>query len=268
MAKSEIVPSEIITYINNIPRNTAYFFPKKKKRSEYSCNVFRDDLDSLLGVWNNEIYPMTEKIRTPGETEHKAYVNYMSYGIMEHDEAYAASIMDGVWRTIRYDSVIKMIYGQYIHFIGSTVEYSMIKVLEKNGHSLERINRASVYQILKDEYETEINKIPNAENYNKFYALWNFLKHNSISSYESVKRKYPDILIGKPFRNGEFALWYVHLDEKVILETLNGLKEFFDSFCETVFSENVDEADWNYDEYFLEKCMKQREYVQNPLDLP
>lgn len=52
------------------------------------------------------------------------------------------------------------------------------------------------------------------------------------------------------------------------METLNGLKEFFDSFCEVVFGENLGEVDWNYDEYFLEKYVTQRRFIENPLDLP
>lgn len=144
----------------------------------------------------------------------------------------------------------------------------MIKVLEENGHSLKKIDRRAVNDIMKPHHNIEINGIPGAENYNKFYALWNFLKHNSISSYKSIKEEYPEILVEKSFRNGEFALRYVKLEERVIVETLNRLKEFFDSFCESVFGENVYEADWNYDEYFLEKYVMQRSFIENPLDLP
>ena len=56
-----------------------------------------------MSVWNTEIFPMIKNIRTPGETEHKAYVSNMSDGIMDYDEAFAASIMrkvSGVFRRI------------------------------------------------------------------------------------------------------------------------------------------------------------------------
>ncbi|MGI6494176.1 MAG: hypothetical protein ACOX10_05045 [Candidatus Methanomethylophilaceae archaeon] len=268
MAKSEIVSSEIIMQINNISRNTAYFFPEKKKRSEYNCNVFRGVLDDLLSIWNTEVSPLIEYIRTPDETEHKAYVGYISDGGMDHDEARVASVMQRIKRTTTYNSVLGMIYGQYIHLIGSVVEYSMIKVLEKNGHSLKRIGRGIVSKTLRDNYGVKINEIPKVENYNKFYALWNFLKHNSISSYKNIKEQYPEILNGDPFENGRFALQYVNLDEAVIIRTLKGLREFFDSFSESVFDEDIDEACWNYDEYFLEKYKIQRGWIVNHPDSP
>lgn len=256
LAKKEIISPEIITHINNMPRNTAYFFPKKKKKLEYSCNIFRNEIDALTAIWGEEIIPITCKIKTSEDVMNESYPKYMSDGIMEHEEASSASIMNGIRRSPRYHSVIGMIYGQYLHLIGSVVEYSIIKVMEENGHSLKRFNIKTLRRLLKNKYKINLDEIPSVREYKKFNALWNFLKHNSISSYNNVKKQYPEVLIKEPFESGMFALWHVNPNMAPITGILDGLKDFFDSFCETVFGEDLYEASWNYDDYFLEEYKK------------
>lgn len=268
LAKQDLIPLKIVKKINSVPRNTAYFFPKKKKKSEYICNITRMDIDSLIRIWKHEIHPVINRIKTPSEAGHDAYIRHIHTGILDSDELQIVSVMESIKRERDYYPVIKSIYGQYIHFIGSAVEHLVIKIMKNDGHILKRTGMKNIKDLLYKEYNVKFKKLQFVDNYKKFYALWNFLKHNSLESYKRMKKLYPEILTEKPFENGNFALWYVNLDEGIIMEILNGLKEYFDSFCETVFKEDVIEASWNYDDYFLEKFQNRREDIENPLGLP
>ena len=72
---------------------------------------------------------------------------------------------------------------------------------------------------------------------------------------------------GENYQNGESALSVVKLDEKFILDCINNLHLFFDELCEKSLGENADDAQWDYDDYFLEKVQDQIDVIMNPLGL-
>lgn len=104
---------------------------------------------------------------------------------------------------------------------------------------------------------------------NKLYAIWNFLKHNSLSTYEALKNSYPEAIIevNRKYTQGEFALFYINFDETLINTLLTELKEFFIEYCNLVFGENFESTQWNYNDWFIEKVNDEIEVFTNPLGL-
>ena len=62
------------------------------------------------------------------------------------------------------------------------------------------------------------------------YCIWHFIKHNSLSTYDKLKSKYPDVLVEAEFKQGYLAYTYVKFSENLILELLNGCGEFFKEY--------------------------------------
>lgn len=60
---------------------------------------------------------------------------------------------------------------------------------------------------------------------NKLYAIWNFLKHNNLSTYEALKNSYPEAIIevNRKYTQGELVLFYINFDETLINTLLTEL---------------------------------------------
>ena len=116
-------------------------------------------------------------------------------------------------------------------------------------------------------------QFPDFDNYYIFdraYLVWNFLKHNSLRSYDELKRKYPEMIYdpNNNYKNGDLALTVLKIDERYILDCLENLHKFFDEVCERGFDENIKGAKWDYDDYFIEQVDLEIEGITNPLGLP
>ena len=259
---------DFLKKINDIPRDTAYFFPKKKRMDEYMCNIFTNYLTCLRKMLDREIKPIIKSIKTPEQAGDDAFMANIPYGILDHGECELERFSETLRRSYEYPSVVKMIYAQFIHYIGSVVELAKIDVMNRNGYDTNRMNTRGLRTHLIEKYDVTIENIPNYEYYMRFYCLWNFMKHNSKSAYDKLKKIYPDILSGESFVSGHYSLNYILLKESTIFDLLDGLQKFFNSFCESVFEEDTNEAWWNYDDYFISEFRMWREDMQNPLGIP
>jgi hypothetical protein len=105
--------------------------------------------------------------------------------------------------------------------------------------------------------------------YDKIYCLWNFIKHNSISTYEKLKTVFPEILHDDiQYQQGFSGFTIIKFSDDLICELLTGCECFFKEYCELVFEENYAEAQWNYGRFFLNIVKEEIENITNPLGLP
>jgi hypothetical protein len=96
-----------------------------------------------------------------------------------------------------------------------------------------------------------IRDLPGYKNtYQKFFTIWNMLKHNSENLFDQVLQDYSDMLLTKTYRNGEMSMYYLKIGNDYIEKMLNDLRTFYEDVGETFFGEDKDESSWNYDEYF------------------
>ena len=97
------------------------------------------------------------------------------------------------------------------------------------------------------------------------HKICNFLKHNSKEAYNTIKNLYPDNVRSKEkgtastdFENGMFAGDWIIIKEGYIDKTLKQLKIFFADYCKVYLKEDVDNAYWNYDDYFKDAVSQMR----------
>lgn len=268
LAKSDIFPSKIIEKINRIPRNTKYFFPKGKEGDDYRCNLFNKYIEETRHLWIADLSPLMNFIKKPNEFGDEVYRHNIFNGILEHDECETVRSKEIIKRSEGYSSVLKMIRAQFIHYIGSIVEVALLDVFTREGHVMNYSSRKEFKKILCDEYGIEIEELLNYSNYLNFYALWNFMKHSSKKSYDDLKSKNPEIMTDKQYKNGTYSLSYLKLNDDTVTQLLDDLDIFFSSFSENVFNEDLEEAKWNYDQYFLNGFSRWKNSIDNPLDIP
>jgi hypothetical protein len=102
--------------------------------------------------------------------------------------------------------------------------------------------------------------------YAKFFTVWNMLKHNSEDLFEKMQKNYPDMLLTDRYRNGEMSQYYLKIGNEYIEAMLVDLLPFYEVLCSDFFDEDVEAAEWNYDDYFAEKVQRAIKEITNPLD--
>lgn len=267
MEEMGILDEEIIKNINSKPRNNEYYMPTQRHRGDYMVNRFRDTTKFLRENWHQEFSMAIKAIKTPEEAGDNARTDALMDGVLEHEEACIVGIMESFRRKKKYDFVIASIYAQYIHFIGSLIESTMLQVLIAKEYPHTVFNRDLALKFINKSFAKDVSEITSYELYERFYRLWNFLKHNSQDTYDRLKKSWPEIVADK-YKHGDFALKYVKIHNKIIDELLDGLEAFFKEFCKEVFGEAVEEAWWDYDEFFIEQVNSMIEDFTNPYGLP
>ena len=256
----------------NRPRKTAYFVPAKKSSSEYMTNLFRSAINSQKNYWNDEIKNVINKILTPQEAADEARTGYyMQTGILDHDECQMHGFISGWQREIEYNRIIYYLVAQFIHQLASYISSISLKVLVLNGYNRKDFTK-QLFDAFIQGYTKKgvtLESITGYETYDKLYLLWNFLKHNSLSTYEKLRSKYPDIVSSsKEYQHGDIALNYVILSKELIDGLLDGLLKYFENLCSAVFGEDPFEAGWNSDDSVRSMVVQQIKLVTIQIGLP
>lgn len=151
--------------------------------------------------------------------------------------------------------------------MASQIEAVTVLVLSKQNAMRDRFDRNTLYATAVGR-EKKVHELPSFKYYDKLYCLWNFIKHNSISTYEKLCSVYPELIYENvEYKQGFLACHIVKFSDELILELLSGCDSFFKEYCELVYKENYDEAQWNYGRYFLDIVDEQIELITNPLGL-
>ena len=90
-------------------RNTHYFTPARKKRSDYSVNYLIDCLRILLNDWENEYIPMIKMIKTPKEVEQISIASRIAStsNMDDYDEIMERATIDKCYRSVKYDELVR-----------------------------------------------------------------------------------------------------------------------------------------------------------------
>ena len=250
-------------------RQSHYFYPVKSSYLDYNCNMFLNEIKSIKDYWHNTykglIQREQERIVKPKEVVPADDYNFMC-GITDYEESTIWANMTNWRNSIKYSmevsEIVSSLYAQFLHQMASRIEAITIYVLSRNNKNVEHFDRNALY-----DYAGEQNTARDFQNYkfhDELYCIWNFIKHNSLSTYDKLKSKYSDILAEQDFKQGHLAFSYVKFSEQLILDLLNGCGEFFKEYCICVYHENFDEAQWNYDDYFLEPVNDKIQLFRDP----
>jgi len=239
-------------------RSTPYFIPAKKERYDYKYNLFRDLILRLKKDWFNEYKPCFERIRTPNEVYEQSRLGMMMYTSCsdDYDDINLEARMNSFRRKGKYTEIINSLYFQFIQKICVEVNRFLLIVCHELGYKGKDFGLKNFYTfsdgLLSDKSQAKIEKFPKYNAFNLLFKLNNFLKHNTVMAYETLKKYYPDNILkdsGK-YENGMYAGKFIYLKDDYIDLLFDKLIVFFGEWCKNILGENIEDADWNYDEYF------------------
>ena len=254
-------------------RKSVYYTPSRIHRHDYLSNIFSDKLLQLKKLWINEFSKAIDIIKTPKQVEDDVRMSNLMDGVLDYDEAGMTGLFAGIKRQNQYRFVIKSIYAQFFQQMMAEINALSLRVMVSQGYKSEDFSKKAFDIFIQGKQKSNQIQFPDFDNYYIFdraYLVWNFLKHNSLRSYDELKRKYPEMIYdpNNNYKNGDLTLTVLKIDERYILDCLDNLHKFFDEVCERGFDENIKDAKWDYDDYFIEQVDLEIEGITNPLGLP
>ncbi len=274
-------------------RNTVYFKPYKIHRDDYCMSYFIDALEESKSTWHEQKKIFKDFIKKfVQEQLSKKAPNYdVDYqcGILEPDEWEMSNRMAAILHQEKIkreidDKVIeleKILYSQTINMLAAHLEHAMIVTMCKNGFNGEHAGRRDIFAFMDGRIKDSENKIkalPHFSTYDMFYSIWNFIKHNSLSTYKKIKHQWPELLLKDnkgnffEFPNDWLAIEHLNINEKFLDDLFEPLLEFYYEFCELCYQEPKYYVKWNYDAFFIDIVEKHiedmRQDIENPLGLP
>lgn len=254
-------------------RKSVYYTPSRIRKYDYLSNIFSDKLLQLKRLWINEFSKAIDIIKTPKQIEDDVRTVNLMDGVLDYDEANMSGMLANIRRQKPYKFVIKSIYAQFFQQMMAEINALSLRVMVSQGYKSEDFSKKAFDIFIQGKQKSNQIQFPDFDNYYIFdraYLVWNFLKHNSLRSYDELKRKYPEMIYdpNNNYKNGDLALTVLKIDERYILDCLENLHKFFDEVCERGFDENVKDAKWDYDDYFIKQVDLEIEGITNPLGLP
>ena len=277
-----LFPADLFT----TPRNTHYFIPKYKNRSNYAINVLRDQLNRLIKDWNTEYKAAIDNLVTPKEVMDNVRVNELAHTSSADDieDAEFNAMLAGAKRQKKYGEVIKSIHLQYIQKIFTELFRTILLVIKERGYSndMDFTYKSFVFHV-QERFNAEtkranpLYKLPHYRYFDILNKIDNFLKHNTVMAYnalannpfekdEKLKKFQSTFVYSKKeasfeYENGMYAGNWLKIGPEFVNDILSNLQEFAKEFCEMMYGEDPNEAYWNSDESLI-KILK-----DNLLDL-
>lgn len=254
-------------------RNTTYFHPKKNKYEDYCVNNFVDSINNLQESYDKFQKPLIKRLIKEIESHELVlpgdYIKFQM-GIADVESANNWSIIQNIINDIetteKKTELFNNLYVQFYHNMVSRIEAITVSVLSKNNPKMKDFNRKLLY----DNYnlkKVSSRDLKSFKYHDKMYCIWNFLKHNNLSTYENLLNYYPEVLIKRKFKSGDLAVNYLILNDELINELLDGVKNFFIEWCDLNCDEKYYESSWNYSEWFIRKVKQNIDSIRNPLGL-
>ena len=258
-------------------RKTHYFMPAKKEWSDYNCNQLVSLVCEIKSEWDNRYVLIIEDVIDSVKLKKSISADNDLFlcGILDYDEAAAASAMHN-FRIEKQEQRIKTelymnLNAQIFHQMVSKITAKIYSVLISNGFERKQFNRNDLYNF-KGNDPSEVQKLRGFDSYEKMYLIWNFIKHNSVKSFEALKSKYSQVLLQTNnkivYQAGDLAYQHIAFSKEMVDDILLGVGEFFKNYCQLTFGEDYQRAQWDYEKYFLDKAKGEIETITNPLSIP
>ena len=276
-------------------RNTVYFTPLKKEKYDYCMNYFVDAINESRKTWfeqKNIFHQMLDEyIKEELSKKAPTWDDSFYCGYLDYDEWEMSNRMEKILHQTRVERninekayhLMKTLHLETIQQMASHLEHAMIYTMQKMGFEGDRAGRLDIYGFMDGRIKKSRNKIeslPHYDDYDKFYSIWNFTKHNSPSTYEKIKKHWPNLLYTKEntkgfdleFPSGYLAIEYLNISDKFITSLFDPLLEFYFEFCELCYGEPKYHSLWDYDDYFLNivdsHIKDSKDTLDNPAGLP
>ncbi len=255
---SEFIPEFFTT------EGLSCFEPIKRKRYDYKINRFRDLIAGFKQDWIEEYKPIFKAIKTPLQVYEGVRLNgLMTISSSEDIDLVEEDAMIARFRrTPKYENIIQSLYCSFVSKLSTEIDRYTLIVMCELGYKGNDYSFRSFVEfsdgLQKDRNGIKISELRKYNAYNLLHKVNNFLKHNSVEAYNSLKHFYPNNVrsiengtADIKYENGMFAGDWIILKEDYIDDLLNKLVIFFEEYCLNFLSEDLEESKWNYDDYFL-----------------
>ena len=264
------------------PRNTHYFVPRYKYRSNYAVNVLRDQIARLTKDWNIEYKAAINNLVTPEEVRDNVRVNEIAHTSSADDleDIEVNTFIAGAKRAAKYGEVIKSIHLQYLQKVFTEFFRTILLVIKERGYTdNEDFTFGKFMYYCNKQVNGEAKKVnpiyslPHYKYFDVLNKIDNFLKHNTVMAYNALannpresnyamKKFQAQFVYSKSethieYENGMYAGNWLKIDPKFVDEILIHLNEFGKELCELLYEEDPDDAIWNSDEALL-KILKDK----------
>lgn len=255
-------------------RKTTYYYPSKKNYSDYWVHSFVDEINEIKKEFEGKYKLFIEEsIKNFKKPEKLCPADSFDYacGILDSDEANMWANYENCRNEFIYISEIvelrNSLYAQFFHIMVSKIEAVSIKMYSHINPNYKKYARDCLYDNINIK-KLSSRDLPSFKHHDKMYSIWNFLKHNNMSTYQVLKEKFPEILISKEYSSGNLAINYVLIDDKLIIDLLNGVKTYFIEWCELNLDENYERSLWDYEKWFVNQVKEEIHFINNPLEIP
>lgn len=253
-------------------RKTHYFYPNKQKYFDYNCNIFGNEINKIKEDWNKKFKGLIQReqnrVPSPKNLVPADDDNFLC-GITDYEESKEWALIKNLKNAREYQkelySITCSLYAQFFHQMASKIEAITVFVLARNGKNVKRFDRKALYDY--SGAQGTARDFKHYPDHDKLYCIWHFLKHNSISTYNRLKERYPEVLIEDEFKQGYLASDYVKYSEELVISLLDGCLEFFKEYCQSIYHEDYAEAQWNYEEFFVKIVKDNIKSIYDPFDL-
>jgi hypothetical protein len=244
-----------------------YFVPKKAHRDDYAINFLRDSFAGLKSDWVEEYKPVLSEIRTPKQVEESSRLESLSYtgDSEDYDDIDTEAKIEGIKRINKYIEVINSLYCQFISKIATETDRFTLSVITRLGYTQTDFDFDSFVSFSNQKAEenglakVDMWKLPKFNSYNMLRKINNFLKHNSLESYQKLQKCCPHNVRSREngtstvdYQSGMFAGDWVVIKDNYIDDVLDSLVIFFENYCRSYLGEDINESNWNYGDYFLD----------------
>ena len=262
------VPTKVLDAASALPRNTTYFLPTRLHRHDYVINQFRDKLAELTASWK-EYKTAFGTIISPSDIAEQIRLERLHTGLDDNEDATVAGIISGAKRQATYNKLWISQCAQFMHQMATELDALMLRKCVYLGYARKDVTRGSMHDYLNGTMKgrARIEELKGYDVYVKFFTVWNMLKHNSEDLFEKMQKNYPEMLLTDQYRNGEMSQYYLKIGDEYIESMLVELLPFYEALCSNFFDEYVEAADWNYDDYFVEKINQTIKEITNPLNV-
>jgi hypothetical protein len=254
-------------------REGPFFKPAKKHILDYNVNSMLDDFQKIYRQWEKINKPTINRIlkEISGKTYNPYDDDLAMSGILDATEAAINANMktriSHLLAEEERNTVYYSFYAQFFHQMVSQIEALFLKALTRNGYEGDKINRNILYAF-KGSNQEKVSKLEGFKKFDMMYNIWNCIKHNSLSTFNTLRENFPEIIRYNDFTQGEIACFYINFNDSLIDAIFSGVDHFIKEYCRLVFCEDEYEAQWNSEEYFRLMVYDEIEAGENPLGLP
>lgn len=248
---ASIIDEDMIAIIKEEADENKVYQPKKLHANDWEINIYLNKLNELESYYYKSVIAVKNVLKTPQEKADNAAFHRINVGIMDYEDIEAQRIMDKVLNYANYHNAINMMESMFFMFFAATVNTLLHQFAKKSGYQGED-KKSKIIKYINSKFNIKFEELERKSFFNEVNAIGNFMKHTSIATYNAVKKLSSATLLND-FQENSFFLNLIQITEDFTLKCINNIKEFFKELITKCFNEDVERAQWDYMDYFLNK---------------